>query len=55
MSRPRQRTLSTVSGRKGQTPLLAKDLADETDRVIEQCIDKLGDELLAVFERARAK
>jgi hypothetical protein len=33
----------------------ARDLAADADRVIEQCIDKPGDKMLAVFERVRAK
>ncbi|MCU0921703.1 MAG: HdeA family protein [Burkholderiaceae bacterium] len=44
-----------VSGRKGLTQFPAQDLAEATDRVVEQCIDKPGDKLLAVFERVRAK
>jgi hypothetical protein len=44
-----------VSGKRGQTRLLVRDLAADTDRVIEQCIDRPGEKLLAVFERVRAK
>lgn len=44
-----------VSGKRGQTRLSPRDLAADTDRVIDQCIDRPGEKLLAVFERVRAK
>ena len=43
-----------VSGRKGQAPLPAQQLALATDIVIDQCIDRPWDKLLPVFERVRA-
>ncbi len=43
-----------VSGKKGQTLLPAQQLALATDKVIDHCIDRPGDKLLAVFEKVRA-
>jgi hypothetical protein len=44
-----------VSGKRGQTKLSPQDLSEATDRIVDQCIDKPGEKLLAVFERARPK
>ncbi len=44
-----------VSGRKGQVKLPAQELAEATDRIVDQCIEKPGEKLLAVFERVRGK
>jgi hypothetical protein len=44
-----------VSGKRGQTMLPAQELAEATDRIVDQCIDQPGDKLLLVFEKVRAK
>jgi hypothetical protein len=43
-----------VSGKKGQTLLPAERLAQSTDKVIDQCIERPADKLLPLFEKARA-
>jgi hypothetical protein len=44
-----------VSGKTGELNLAAQTLSEVTDRVIDHCIDKPGDKLLAVFEQMRKK
>lgn len=44
-----------VSGKTGQMLLPAQELAEATDRIIDQCIDRPGDRLLSVFEKVRAR
>ena len=44
-----------VSGKTGQTTLPTQELAQATDRIVDHCIDRPGDKLLPVFEKARAK
>ncbi|MDZ7589362.1 MAG: HdeA/HdeB family chaperone [Rubrivivax sp.] len=43
-----------VSGRVNQQLLPVKDLAEDTDRLIDRCIDKPSDKVLAVLEQLRA-
>lgn len=43
-----------VSGKKGQTLLPAQQLAQTTDKVIDQCIERPADKLLPLFEKVRA-
>lgn len=43
-----------VSGRLDQQLLPVKDLAEDTDRLIDRCIDKPSDKVLAVLEQLRA-
>jgi hypothetical protein len=43
-----------VSGKTGQMVLPVQRLAEATDRIVDHCIDRPGDKLLAVFERVRA-
>ncbi len=42
-----------VSGRLNQMDLPTDVMAAATDKIIEQCIDKPGDKVLAVFEQVR--
>ena len=42
-----------VSGRINQTLLPVKDLADATDKLIDQCIDKPSAKVLSVLEQVR--
>lgn len=42
-----------VSGRLNQMNLEVQTMADVTDKVIDHCIDRPGDKLLAVFEKYR--
>jgi hypothetical protein len=42
-----------VSGRLNQMELPTEQLATATDRIIEHCIDKPNDKVLAVFEQVR--
>lgn len=42
-----------VSGKRGQTRAPSDELAQATDRVIDDCIDHPDAKLLTVFERAR--
>jgi hypothetical protein len=42
-----------VSGRMNQTELSTDAMAAATDRIVEHCIDKPADKLLAVFEQVR--
>ena len=42
-----------ISGKRGQTLLPAQQLAQETDKVIDQCIDSPGDKILPLFDKAR--
>ncbi len=42
-----------VSGRLNQLDLPTDVMAAATDKIIEQCIDKPGDKVLAVFEQVR--
>ncbi len=42
-----------VSGKRGQTLLPAQQLAQETDKVIDQCIDRPGDKILPLFDKVR--
>lgn len=42
-----------VSGKKGQTFLPAQQLAQETDKVIDECIDRPAAKLLPLFEKVR--
>jgi hypothetical protein len=44
-----------VSGRRGQTVLPPQELAEATDRIVDDCIDRPGDKLLSVFEKVRAR
>lgn len=44
-----------VSGRSNLQVLPVQELAEATDKVIERCIDKPGDKLLAVFEQVRGR
>ena len=44
-----------VSGKKGQILLPAQQLAQETDQVIDQCIDQPAAKLLPLFEKVRGK
>ncbi len=44
-----------VSGVKGQKLLPVQELSDATDRIVDQCIDRPGERLLAVFERVRGR
>jgi hypothetical protein len=43
-----------VSGRANQQLLPVKDLAEDTDRLIDRCTDKPSDKVLAVLEQLRA-
>lgn len=42
-----------ISGRLNQMELPVDAMAAATDRVVDHCIDKPGDKVLAVFEQAR--
>lgn len=42
-----------ISGRLNQMELPVDAMAAATDRVVDHCIDKPGDKMLAVFEQAR--
>jgi hypothetical protein len=42
-----------VSGKNNQLMLSTDALASATDRIVDHCIDKPGDKLLAVFEQIR--
>ena len=42
-----------VSGRLNQLELPTDVMAASTDKIIEQCIDKPGEKVLAVFEQVR--
>lgn len=42
-----------ISGRLNQMELPVEVMATATDRVVDQCIDKPGDKVLAVFEQMR--
>jgi hypothetical protein len=42
-----------VSGKNNQLMLSTDALATATDRIVDHCIDKPGDKLLAVFEQVR--
>ncbi|MBP9906709.1 MAG: hypothetical protein KBF66_14200 [Rhodoferax sp.] len=42
-----------ISGKRGQTLLPAQQLAQETDKVIDQCIDRPNDKLLPLFDKIR--
>ena len=42
-----------ISGKRGQTLLPAQQLAQETDKVIDQCIDRPGDKILPLFDKVR--
>ena len=42
-----------VSGKKGQTLLPAQQLAQQTDQVIDHCIDQPAAKLLPLFEKIR--
>ena len=44
-----------VSGRSNLQVLPVQELAAATDQVIDRCIDKPGEKLLAVFEQVRGK
>lgn len=44
-----------VSGRSNLQLLPVQELAEATDKVIEHCIDKPGDKVLAVFEQVRGR
>lgn len=44
-----------VSGRRNQLTLSTDSMAETTDRIVEHCIDKPGDKLLAVFEQLRPR
>ena len=44
-----------VSGMKGQKLLPVQELAEATDRIVDQCIDRPGERLLPVFERVRGR
>jgi hypothetical protein len=43
-----------VSGRQNLLLLPAEQLAEATDRIIDRCIDRPNDKVLAVFEQVRA-
>lgn len=44
-----------VSGRNNVQLLPVQELAAATDQVIDRCIDKPGEKLLAVFEQVRGR
>lgn len=44
-----------ISGRLNQLELPVDVMATATDRIVDQCIDKPSDKVLAVFEQLRKK